>query len=69
MTDRPPRSPNDEAAIAWDAYTDSLEAEIRSLRVALNNAKEYVESQTPNEVTSNVLAIINGVLTSPDYVP
>lgn len=38
-------------------------------RTALRNAKEYVEAQPRDEVSSNVLAIIDGVLTSPDYVP
>lgn len=64
MTSRPARSPNDEAAIAWTKYTDSLEAEIERLREALEpfavigtrlNAAR--EAAMPNDVSARLLLL------------
>ena len=41
---------------------------IKRQRSALQSAKAYMEQQQ-NEWASNVLAIVNGVLDSDDYVP
>lgn len=45
------------------------EADIDRHRIALRNAKTCIEAQTQNASTANALAIIDGVLGSPDYVP
>lgn len=54
---------------AWLRAKREDAAVIERLRAALHNAKDALSAQVQTEVTSNALAIIDGVLTSPDYVP
>ena len=58
---------------AWvDSIIDLLPKaadKIERQQSALQTAKSYIDAQPLDETTANILAIVNGVLDSDEYVP